>query len=131
MFLINLPKDWHRYEIAAGVEEDRPGIYEWHVEGRGSYIGKYKRIRRPTKEYGRNVSNLLNDKPYRLGKPDRFRRIHRELALAYRERRLITLKILENVEPVRIDRREQALIAERGILNGPHYRGRITSQSTC
>jgi hypothetical protein len=35
------------------------------IEGVGSYIGKYKHISRPTQHYSRNVSNILNNKPYR------------------------------------------------------------------
>jgi hypothetical protein len=64
---ISLPRNWYTYVIAAGVREDVPGIYEWHIEGVGSYIGQYGRIGRPTKEYGRNVTRLLNGQHYRRG----------------------------------------------------------------
>jgi len=36
------------YKVERGVDVRLPGLYEWHIEGVGSYIGKYKRIRRPT-----------------------------------------------------------------------------------
>ena len=28
-----------------GVDENRPGIYVWHIEGKGSYVGKFKLAR--------------------------------------------------------------------------------------
>jgi hypothetical protein len=115
---ISLPKDWHEYVVVNGVDEARPGIYEWSIAGRGTYIGKYTHISRPANEYGKNVYNLLNGKPYRRSKPDAFRRIHRELAQAHCEGRRIRLTILENVDPSRINERERELIATRGSLNG-------------
>jgi hypothetical protein len=42
---------WYEVEIAEGVDLDRPGIYEWIIEGAGRYIGKYTHISRPFKEY--------------------------------------------------------------------------------
>ena len=114
-----LPAAWFTCVIAAGVACTKPGIYQWTIEGVGTYIGKFGRIRRPTKEYGRNVARLLAGLPYRLGKPDQFRAIHHALADAVRAGRVITLTILENAEPDEINRRERDLIAERGTLNGP------------
>ncbi len=90
-FLSDLPRGWFEFKIAEGAVCDRPGLYEWHIESVGSYIGKYKRIKRPTKEYGRNVLRLLRQEVYRKGKPDGFRRIHRALAEAIQARRQITL----------------------------------------
>ena len=109
-----------------GVDITRPGLYEWRIErhdleGHDSYIGKYKRIKRPTREYGRNVRRLLEGRSYRLNKPDGFRRIHRELAEAHRAGRKITLIILENAQESEINRRERELIAKRGALNEPPY----------
>jgi hypothetical protein len=80
--LSDLPDGWFSIEVAAGVDCSRPGLDEWHIEGVGSYIGKFKRIGRPTQEYGRNVLRLLRREAYRKGKPEGFRRIHRELAEA-------------------------------------------------
>ncbi len=34
-----LPKNWHDYIVAEGVQENMPGIYKWEIEGVGSYIG--------------------------------------------------------------------------------------------
>ncbi|HEX9753345.1 MAG TPA: hypothetical protein VGA46_07865 [Methyloceanibacter sp.] len=113
-----LPTGWYDYIIADGVDENRPGIYEWRIEGVGSYVGKYTWISRPKSEYEKNVLKILNGWPYRPQKPEKFRRVHRELERAHREGRRITLVILENVDPMRLDQRERELIAERGILNG-------------
>lgn len=114
-----LPPGWYAYVVAEGACEDVPGIYEWRIEGIGTYIGKFKRIRRPTREYGCNVVRLLNERPYRKGSPLGFRRIHRELAQAVRVGWLITLTILENPPVADLNRREAQLIRERGTLNGP------------
>jgi hypothetical protein len=114
---ISLPKDWCSYTVNPGVDTDLPGIYEWNIEEAGSYIGKYGRVRRPTREYRRNVVRLLNKKPYRKGKPDGYRRIHLELERAWRDGRRIELIIVENVSAEGIRQRERELIAIRGTLN--------------
>jgi hypothetical protein len=66
-----LPHNWYRYVVAGGATDAQSGIYQWHVEDVGSYIGKYTRIRGPTKEYGRNVARFWNGKPYRRGNTGR------------------------------------------------------------
>jgi len=126
--LTRLTPDWYEYVLIEGVNESLPGIYQWTIDGRGNYIGKYKRIRRPLKEYGRNVRKILSGKDYRPSKPDGFRRIHRELAQALREGRRITLTILENVAQPRINERERELISERGALNDPPFDRRTPQQ---
>lgn len=100
-----LPTNWYRYVVAEGAREDAPGIYEWRIEGIGIYIGKFKRIRRPTREYGLNVQRILRCQPYRKGKPTQFRRIHRALEQAYRAGMPITLSILENPPAEEINQR--------------------------
>ena len=119
--LTSLPADWCTVTIPPTIDPAKPGLYEWRIERAGSYIGQYGRIRRPTKEYSRNVVRLLNGKPYRKGKPDGFRRIHRELEKAHREGRRIDLIILENAEKPDINGRERELIRERGSLNDPPF----------
>jgi hypothetical protein len=116
-----LPRCWYSYVVNDGVDESLPGLYEWKIAKRGSYIGKYKRVRRPTKEYGRNIIKILQGRPYRAGNPNGFRRNHRELAQALRDGRTITLTILENARMSEINRRERELIAQRGALNEPSY----------
>ncbi|MBM0203967.1 hypothetical protein JNW90_13240 [Micromonospora sp. STR1s_5] len=120
----DLPRDWYEFVIMPGVDCRKPGLYEWRIERAGSYIGKYGRIRRPTRQYGRNVYRLLNGLAYRAGNPDGFRRVHHELAAAHREGRRIELIILENVDGPAMSARELEVIAERGSLNDPPYAGR-------
>jgi hypothetical protein len=114
------PNRAHPYEVAEGVKPSLPGLYLWQIDGIDSYVSKYRHVSRPTKHYARNVRNLLADKPYRKGKPSRFRRIHHALADAVRAGRTVRLIILENVPVGDINRRERAVIKERGCaLNGP------------
>lgn len=114
---IQLPEDWYTLIEIEGVDCTKSGLYEWKIEGVGSYIGKYTHINRPKKHYTRNVTNLLNNKPYRKNSAV-FRRIHHELAEAWRNQKQITLTILENCSREEINSREQALIKGRGKLNG-------------
>ena len=114
-----LAPGWYEETVLPGVDVERPGLYEWRIEGAGSYIGQYRWISRPRREYGLNVVRLLNDLPYRKRKPDGFRRIHRELVAALNEGRRIELLILENADKPAINDRERVLIAERGNLNAP------------
>jgi hypothetical protein len=124
--MIALPAKWYCYIVKAS--EDRPGIYQWDIEAVGIYIGS--RITRPTKHYGRNVRRLLNNLPYRRGKPDEFRTIHHALERAHKAGTRITLTILENVDDAAArSRRETELIALRGSLNNPPF-GRKPLQGT-
>jgi|ERR1700678_1385452 len=114
-----LPEDWFDLDVPHDVDLDKPGIYIWEIEGAGKYVGKYTRIERPTKQYGRNVRRIFSGRPYHdKSKPDGFRHIHRELAKAHREGRKIILHIPENVpNPEARHAREGELIAECGNLN--------------
>ncbi|WP_156653410.1 hypothetical protein [Methylobacterium sp. Leaf111] len=110
-------------EIAEGVTLDKPGIYEWAITYPDGlirrYVGKYTRRSRSMREYRANVERILDLRPYRKASPKGFRHVHRELAAAATEGRSIILMILENALPEDLNRREQALIRERGAtLNG-------------
>src|ERR1700720_2355970 len=98
----NLPEGWYDLKINPGVDENHPGIYQWEIAGIGSYIGKYKRISRPKKRYGRNVSRILRGDPYWPSKRDGFRHIHRVLAAAYSAGLQITLTILRMLTRVQL-----------------------------
>jgi hypothetical protein len=113
-----LAKDWCEFVISPGVDCSKPGVYRWLIEGAGVYVWKYTRIRRPTKEYRRNVARILKALPSHH--PDgRFRRVHHALAEAVKARRRITLTILANAEPLDLNRREQEFIrSENANLNG-------------
>ena len=116
---ITLPSDWYIYKLSGDAVESRPGIYEWEIEGRGSYIGKYSKISRPTKRYGKNVNDILGKRPYHGRENGKFRRIHIELYAAFIYKRKITLTILENVDDkMKRHQREIELIRLRGNLNG-------------
>lgn len=109
--------------IPDGVTLDKPGIYERAIAyPDGSircYVGKYTRRSRPMREYRANVERILDGRPYRKASPEGFRYVHRELAVAASEGRAIVLTIVENALPEALNRREQALIRERGAtLNG-------------
>lgn len=114
-----LPEPWFEYSVADGVDESKPGIYQWTIEGVGSYIGKYSHIDRPRKQYGRNVERKINLKPYRRSKEEGFRRIHEALAEAVRSNRRVQLRILQNADPAELNACEQAFIRQfRPELNG-------------
>jgi hypothetical protein len=116
---MRLAKDWCAEVVNPCVDPDKAGLYHWHIEDGGTYIGKYTRHRRPRKEYRQNVQRILDGHP--LHHPDgKFRRIHHALANAVRGGKRITLTFLVNVDPADLSRREQELIlAERPSLNGP------------
>jgi hypothetical protein len=117
--LFALPTKWFEYSVANGVDEGKPGIYQWTIDGVCAYIGKYSHIDRPKKQYGRNVERKINLKPYRKSNKDGFRRIHEALAEAVRENRKIQLRILRNADPADLNACEQAFIRQfQPELNG-------------
>lgn len=99
------------------VDIDLPGIYEWQIEGVGSYIGKSKRLKKRLREYPNNVRKLIAGLPYRASKPQSFRLIHHELHRAQEEKRQIVFTVVENCPLAELSEREQFWIAERGTLN--------------
>lgn len=94
-----------------------PGIYEWRVEGVGSYIGKSKRLRQRLREYSNNVRKLALGLPYRAGKPSLFRAIHHQMLRAHLEGRSIKYTVIENCPLDQLNEREQFWIKMRGSLN--------------
>jgi len=73
-------------EGASDVDPSRPLIYLWEIVGSDGtvccrYVGKASGgAHRPRTQYRRNVNNILQGRPYRKGKPDQFRAIHRRMA---------------------------------------------------
>lgn len=111
---VALPRGWFEELLVEGVDPSQPGIYEWRIEGVGVYIGQYTSASRPRREYSRNLANIFAERPYRKGKPDKFRTVHKELAQAVREGRHITLSLIENVaDKANRNIRERELIALR------------------
>ena len=120
-----LPKFVYTLVVRDGVDVRCAGIYLWEIEGGEKYVGKYKKISRPTRHYSRNVARLLAELPYRIGKPDEFRRIHRALGEAARKGPKVTLTILANADwGVELNRFETKMIAE---LGGHAQRTRVTT----
>lgn len=117
-----LSAPWYTLIVPDGVDPDLPGIYQWEIDGVGTYIGKYTRKSRPFREYEANVLKILEGRPYRPRKPDSFRAVHRALWLGHATGRSITLTILENCAPEALLQRETELAKERGTLNGPRGR---------
>jgi hypothetical protein len=108
----------HEIELS-GVDEGRPLIYMWEIwSDDGTLVGRYvgkasKGSRRPLSHYKRNVSNILAGKPYRKGKPEGYRRVHRILADAVSNGHRVRLSLLRNVEPdENINRVERSLIEQ-------------------
>lgn len=94
--MLNRLNDIRTLEVPDGLTLELPGIYTWTISGVGCYVGKYTRKSRPLKEYNKNVDRLLNKQPYRPGKPDGFRKVHRALAQAVLQGRNIKLSIVAN-----------------------------------
>ena len=109
---------WYKLVINDGVTPDLPGIYEWRIDGIGSYIGKYTHSRRSLKEYAKHVRSQFTGGKYRPANPNGWRRIHVELYRACLEKRDIELIFVENCSLTEINKREQHYIALRGSLNG-------------
>lgn len=105
------------WEVSADIDLNQPGIYEWRIEGAGSYVGKSKRLKRRLREYSNNVHKLALGLPYRAGKPTLLRHIHREMLNAHLDGRGVILSIIENCPAHRMSKREQFWIRQRGSLN--------------
>jgi hypothetical protein len=67
---------------------------------------------RPLKHYARNVRNLILGRPYRKGKQEKFRHVHRQLARAMQSQHRIVLSLIRNIMPSEdinaVEREEQA-----------------------
>ena len=124
-----LADDWYVETVAPGVDARCLGLYEWHIEGAGCYIGVSARASQTRRLFSLVLARLLNGLPYRKGKPIEYHHVHRELAAALVEGRHITLFFSENVSKPTINERERALIRDRGSLNVPPF-GRVTQSVT-
>jgi hypothetical protein len=108
-------------ELPSTVDPGAALIYLWQVWTREGeivyrYVGKAEGgASRPRDHYRRNVRNLLSGKPYRAGKPDEFRVVHRRLAEAMRNGERVTLTLLCNVSTGEdINEAERRLQKEHG-----------------
>ena len=113
-----MPDIWYRLSISEGVNLDLPGIYEWRIEGAGSYIGRYTYSSRPFGDYARHVRDQFAGGIYKPKQPDGWRRIHRELYAALLDGRVIELIFVENCALGDLNARETFHRKQRGSLNG-------------
>lgn len=113
-----IPGTWYRLSILEGVNTSRPGIYEWRIEGAGSYIGRYSFSSRAFGDYARHVRDQHRGGIYKPSNPDGWRRIHRELYAAVLDGREIELIFVENCSLDQLNARERVHRMDRGTLNG-------------
>jgi len=105
--------NWFREESVDGVDDSKPGLFEWCVDGVCIYIGQYTDAEGPRRDYEMNLARMWDGRPYRKQKPDAFRQIHHDLAKAIHDGREITFRILENqVLKSERNRRKRELIFE-------------------
>ena len=90
-------------EVQGDVDPSRPLIYLWEILDSSGvvccrYVGRSSGgADRPRTDYRRNVDNFLSGKPYRKGKPDDFRAIHRRMAQAVQAGESLRLSFICNV----------------------------------
>ena len=91
-------------ETPSDIDAPRALIYLWEIlDSSGAvccrYVGKASGgASRPRTQYRRNVNNILLGRPYRKGKPDQFRAIHRRMAQAVQAGDNLRLTLVCNVE---------------------------------
>jgi hypothetical protein len=119
-------EDWFVRDIADHVDLAGPGIYAWRVGGVVVYVGKASKLRSRLREYRNNVRKIADGRPYRRGKPEDFRRVHRALAEARASGRPAVFTVIESCLPgCDLLARERYWISELGpALNGPIRPGR-------
>ena len=111
------PADWFRFDIPAKIDLARPGIYEWRIEGVGSYVGQSCQLRRRLSRYAANLRRVRKGLPRRVIGPDSHREIHEALFAAVGAGRLVSVTVLENCELTELNARERFWIDRRGALN--------------
>lgn len=114
---------WFTLVVLEGIDLSKPGIYQWEIEGVGTYIGQSRNLRSRLREYDNNVRKQMLGLPYRKSKPDAFRAVHRQLHAAKLAGTEITVTILENCAIEELNARERFWIAAKATLNGPRTAG--------
>lgn len=115
--------DWVTFDLPPDADLAGSGIYLWTI-GTASYVGKAKHISSRRWEYMNNVRKIEAGLPYRKGRPDGFRAVHRALAEAKSAGQTIVWKLLERCEPgpVLLERERHWIAVLRPTLNGPTQR---------
>ncbi|MER2510223.1 hypothetical protein [Amaricoccus sp.] len=113
-----LPTDWFRFDIAANIDLARPGIYEWRIDGVGSYVGQSCQLRRRLSQYAANLRRMRDGLPRRVASQDSHRDIHQALSDAIGRGRSVSVTVIENCELTELNARERFWAVRRGALNG-------------
>lgn len=105
-------------KLNALPDEYGPLIYIWRV-GDDVYVGKsINGVGRAVREYTNNIRKLLAGEPYRKGKPDKWRKVHRRLAEAARSGECITLELIASSHDTLIADERRLIVELRATLNG-------------
>ncbi len=111
------PAEWFRFDIPAKIDLARPGIYEWRIEGLGSYVGQSCQLRRRLSQYAANLRRMRKGLPDRPTGPGVHRAICQVLSDAIAEGRAISVTVIENCELTELNDRERFWADRRGALN--------------
>ena len=111
------PADWFRFDIPAKIDLARPGIYEWRIEGVGSYVGQSCQLRRRLSQYAANLRRSRDGRSRLVAGSDRHGEINEALHAAVVAGRPVTVTVLENCELTELNAREWFWRTRRGALN--------------
>ncbi len=77
---------------------EKPGIYEWRIEGVGVYVGKAAKLRSRISDYPNNVRRMLQGLDWHGDPSKDYRPIHHALRHAHDEGITVTVVVLANCE---------------------------------
>ena len=110
--------DWITYRLPPDPELKSAGIYVWRIGG-DVYVGKAANLESRLREYLNNIRKIELGLPYRKGKPDAFREVHRALAAAKAQGEVVEWEVLEFCETgMRLDRERHWISRLKPGLNG-------------
>lgn len=105
--------DWYALRNEEGFDLEKPGIYEWRIEGVGAYVGKALTLRKRIRAYPNNVRRMLKGLHWH-GDPTReYRPIHKALHAAHIAGTPVQISVLESCESSNRAAREQYWIKRR------------------
>lgn len=106
----SLKSNWY---FVATEPENRPGIYEWKIEGEGVYVGQAKRLAARMRAYPNNVRKILNKMRWRAGSSRDFRSVHHALHRAHESGATVTFSVLAYCAAESLNERERYWIGVR------------------
>ena len=111
-------QDYYARAIGEEFNLKGPGIYEWRVEGVGTYVGKATKLSSRIRAYPNNVRKLVQSLPWHGNPLRNYRRIHEALREAHDKQLKVTVSVLENCSlDLLIDREKFWLAQRRGEMN--------------